>query len=462
MRYFIFYILFLYFGAAAQETSQKAVLHTLSEVMTYRSVSGNERALQKHLLQKCKDMGFYMYEFIDKDSAINFSASVYPLESAKPNIVFLCHTDVVPAPDSAQWRYHPFAGKIVNDTIWGRGILDMKGIGVMELFAMQAFLDSAKKVDMPYNLTLLFVSDEETGGVHGAKFIVENHLQTLKPKLVIGEGGGGFKKLLPSKPGKLVFFVSVAEKKSLWLKLSVHHHSGGHGAMSSKETANSILLKAIAKVEEKKPIIIFDRTTKRMFKELGKLNGGLKGFVLKNINKFWMYPVRRRILRSQPMLLGEVTSSAQLTNIYNPQQPPNVIPNEAAAYFDCRLLPGIHTKKYIRRLKLKILNPKVRIEIVDQSATAPPTRPGKTFSIIEKSLQKTYKGSDAMPVLFPATTDNSFFRSVRIDSYGILPLELSQDLIRNVHGTNECMPVPVFMKGIEAYRNLMRDLLRDK
>jgi carboxypeptidase PM20D1 len=460
MKHLKFYILlFCGFGSFAQDNSQKAILQTMSEVMSFRSVSGNERALGKHLLQKSTEMGFYTHTFLDKDSFINFSASVYPLESSKPNIIFLCHIDVVPAPDSAQWKYPPFAGKIVNDTIWGRGCLDMKGIGVMELFAMQSFLDSAKKVDMPYNLTLLFVSDEEIGGVHGAKFIIENYLTLLKPKLVIGEGGGGFKKLLPSKPNKLVFFVSVAEKKSLWLKLSVSHHGSGHGAMASSETANSILLKAISRVEEKKPIIIFDRTTKRMFKELGKLNGGFKGFLLRNITKWVFNPFRRAILKRAPELLNEVTSTTQLTNIYNPQQPPNVIANEAAAYFDCRLLPGINSKRFIRRLKLKILNPKVKIEIVDQSATAMPTRPGKTFVTIEKSLQKMYTGADAIPVLFPATTDNSFFRSVGIDSYGILPLELNQELIKNVHGTNECIPVPVFMKGVEAYKVLMRGLL---
>ncbi len=465
MKFFnclIFVLIFSLSNLLAQDNQRKELLQTISEVMAINSVSGREKKVGEYLLQKSVAMGFYTRTFLDKDSFINFSASVYPLESGKPTIIFLCHTDVVPAPDSAQWKHPPFAGTIVNDTLWGRGCLDMKGIGVMELFAMQSFLDSAKKIDLPYNLTLLFVSDEEKGGVHGAKFIIENCLQILKPKFVIGEGGAGFKKLLPSKPNKLVFFVSVAEKKNLWLKLSVSHHTGGHGAMASNETANSILLKAISRVEEKNPIIIFDKTTKRMFKELGKLNGGFKGFLLRNINKFWLYPIRRTILKRVPLLLSEVISTTQLTTIYNPTAPPNVIPNEAAAYFDCRLLPGVNEKKFIRRLKLKILNPKVKIEIVDQSPTALPTKPGKTFTSIEKSLQKAYPGCVALPVLFPATTDNSFFRSVGIPSYGILPIELNQEIISSVHGTNECMPVSVIFKGIEAYKVMMQGLLQEK
>jgi carboxypeptidase PM20D1 len=464
MKHFKYFIclIFCFGNLFAQEEKRKEVLQTISRIMAINSVSGREKAVGEYLLQKSKDMGFYTHVFPEKDSFINFSASVYPLESGKPTIIFLCHMDVVPAPDSAQWKHPPFAGEIVNDTLWGRGCLDMKGIGVLELFAMRSFLDSAKKSDLPYNLTLLFVSDEETGGVHGAKFIIDKHLSFLKPKFIIGEGGAGFKKLLPSKPNKLVFFVSVAEKKSLWLKLSVSHHGDGHGAMASNETANSILLKAISRVEEKRPIIIFDKTTKRMFKELGKLNGGFKGFLLRNVTRSWLYPLRRIILRRVPVLLNEVISTTQLTNIYNPTAPPNVISNEAAAYFDCRLLPGVNTKKFIRRLKLKMLNAKVKIEIVDQSPSAMPTKPGKTFVTIEKALQKAYPGCDAISVLFPATTDNSFFRSVGIDSYGILPLELNQNLISRVHGTNECLPVPVIFKGIEAYKMMMSELLQRK
>jgi carboxypeptidase PM20D1 len=457
MRKFII-LLFLWGSVPAQE--EEDIRPLFSQLLQFRSTQAQERPVMEFLLKKCVRAGFITQVFFDKDSFMNFTASLYPLSFQKPNIVFLCHIDVVPAYDSTQWKHPPFAGEISNDTLWGRGSLDMKAIGAMEFYALKSFLNESKTKDLPYNVSILFVSDEESGGVHGAKFITEQHLNTLFPKLVIGEGGGGFRGFLPSKPEQLVFNVSLAEKKSLWLKLSVKQETAGHGSMHSSETANSVLIEAIKRAEEKKPIIIFDKTTKRMFKQLGKLNGGFKGFILKNINSLWLRPFRRKILSSEPLLLNEVTSSIQFTSIYNPPSPPNVIANEAVAYFDCRLLPGVKTKKFLRKLKRRLGNPKVKVEIIDQSPTAKGSPHNGNYVAIEKAILKAYPDAKVLPVLFPATTDNSYFRALDIPCYGVLPLELSQGLIKSVHGTNECIPVPVLYKGIEAYKILIKELMK--
>lgn len=454
----LFILLMIWNCSFSQE--EEDIRPLFSQLLQFRSVQGKERAAMEFLLKKCTKTGFATQVFCDKDSFMNFTASLYPLSSQKPNIVFLCHIDVVPAPDSLQWRHLPFGGEIVNDTLWGRGCLDMKAIGLMEFFALKSFLRESKSKDLPYNISILFVSDEESGGVHGAKFMTENHLKTLNPKLVIGEGGGGFKQFLPSKPEQLVFSVSLAEKKSLWLKLSVKQEAAGHGSMQNNSTANRILFDAIRRAEEKKPIIIFDKTTRRMFKQLGKLNGGFKGFILKNINSFWLRPFRRKILNSEPLLLNEVISSIQFTSIYNPPSPPNVVANEAAAYFDCRLLPGIKTKKFLRKLKRRLGNTKVKVEIVDESPTAKRSPHNENYDAIESALMKAYPDAKVLPVLFPATTDNSYFRALGIPCYGILPLELSQSLIKTVHGTNECIPVPMLYKGIEAYKILIKAFIK--
>jgi|GEM_PF-264229 len=460
---FIFLILLLpgTFLLRVTDTTQanREAVTMLKELIRIRSISGSERPALEYMLRKSKEMGFTTRRFCDKDSFLNFSASIYPLESAKPNIILLCHLDVVPANDSNQWSHLPFSGDLTNDTLWGRGCLDMKGIGVMELIAMKSWLDSASKKELSNNITLLFVSDEEKGSVHGARYITENFPDLLHPKLIIGEGGGGFKNFLPSRPDKLVFFISVAEKKSLWLRLSVKH-AGGHGAMASEETANSILIKAISRIEDKKPILSFDKTTRHMFRELGTLNGGFKGFMLRHINSFLTRPLRRHILKHQPMLLSEVINTVQLTSIYNAPSPPNVIPDEANAYFDCRLLPDENTKKFIRKLRLRVLNPKIKIDIIDQSPGTLASPTGEFFDAITSSLAKTYPGASTLPVLFPATTDNSFFRSLGVPSYGILPLQLNISLIETVHGINECIPVKNIMEGINAYRFMLQALMK--
>ncbi len=460
MNKFILLFFFISIHCFASDTLlTKTPAQNLSALLQFRSLSGHEKQAGDFLLNKATEMGLSVHVFNNQDSAFNFSASLYPLEQHKPNIVFLCHIDVVPAVDSIEWRFPPFSGAIVNDTIWGRGCLDMKGIGLMQLHAVATYLEEAKKESLPYNFSVLFVSGEESGGQNGAKLIVENNLPLLNPSLIIGEGGAGLKGVLPSKPEKEIFFLSVVEKRSLWLKLSVHQKTHGHSSLPSSNSANNIMIKAIDRITSEKPIITFNKTTRHMFRDLGILNGGLTGFVLKNINSFLLRPFRRKILSSEPLLLTEVTNTIQLTNYSNPNGPPNVIPGSAVSYFDCRLVPTVSTKKFIRKLKLRIHNPKVEIEIIDQSPEEKASKQNEKFGAIKLALKKTYPGCEVLPVLFPATTDNSYFRSKGIKAYGLLPLELNQQLIETVHATNECIPVSSLNKGIEAYKEIIRELI---
>ncbi len=434
----------------------------LSEILKYRSLSGHEKSVGTFLLNKSLEMGLNVHLFNDSDSSFNFSASLYPLEEQKPNIVFLSHLDVVSAVDSAEWLHPPFSGAIVHDTVWGRGCLDMKGIGLMQLEAVASYVNEAKQKSLPYNFTVLFVSGEESGGTLGAKLITEHNLPLLNTSLVIGEGGAGLKNVLPSKPEQEVFFLSIIEKKSLWLKLSVRQKTHGHSSLPASTSANSILIKSIDRITTERPIIIFNKTTKNMFRQLGELNGGVQGFVLKHINSWLLRPFRRKILKREPLLLTEVTNTIQLTNYSNPNGPPNVIPGVATSYFDCRLVPTVTTKKFLKKLKRRIHNHKVDIDIIDQSPDEKASKPNEQFNAIEAGLKKAYPGCAVLPVLFPATTDNSYFRSNGIKAFGLLPLELNQTLIESVHSANECVPVNTVNKGIEAYKMIIRELINQE
>ncbi len=58
--------------------------------------------------------------------------------TAGPHLVFAGHTDVVPPGDETSWSHPPFAGEIVDGTLFGRGAVDMKGAVAC---AMAASLD---------------------------------------------------------------------------------------------------------------------------------------------------------------------------------------------------------------------------------------------------------------------------------------------------------------------------------
>ena len=70
---------------------------------------------------------------------------------------------------------------------------------------------------------------------------------------------------------------------------------------------------------------------------------------------------------------------------------------------------------------------------------------------IEKAIKKNYPNAVVMPVLFPATTDNSYFRNAGINSYGFLPFCLNEEMMESVHSSNEKLPVSAITNGIKLY-----------
>ena len=163
---------------------------------------------------------------------------------AKP-ILLLHHMDVVPA-DASRWASDPFGGEIADGRIWGRGAMDMKGPGVAHLYAF--IMLKRQNVPLDRDIILMAVPDEEVGGGLGAIWMRENHYQEFEPEYILDEGGFGSRDLFA--PGKLVFGISVAEKKILWLKLTAEGVAG-HGSQPHDKNPNDRLVRALARLLER-------------------------------------------------------------------------------------------------------------------------------------------------------------------------------------------------------------------
>lgn len=452
----IIVLLFL-IGAITTAHSQEAA-HLLSELIKIPSVSGKEKKAALYFEKVCRDKGLHIRVFSEADSSYNFSASLFPLSSLKPNIILLNHMDVVGVDELKDWRKPPYSGIIENDTVWGRGALDMKGMAVMQLMALMKFKNENAYKDFKYNVTLLCLSGEETGGKNGAEIICNNYLPELNAAVVFGEGGAGLQDVLPNKPQQQLFFVSVAEKKSLWIRLDAKERSHAHASVPGSKNANRIILHAINKVENNDPKIKFDKTTKTTFNKLGTLMPGFKGFVLGHIYWTIFKPFRQRILSANELLLPMVQNTFQLTSIRNPPGALNQISAAASAYFDCRLLPRFNEKPFTLKRLMRVLDPRITLTVLDESPEAEPTKPDKFFDYFSTSIKSNYKGAEVIPFLFLASSDNSYFRNKNIPTYGIMPLQLNAELMQTVHGSNERIPVKGLISGIETYCQFLKEV----
>lgn len=428
----------------------------LSEYLQYPSVSGNEKEAGQFLANFCKNNGLVVDYYSEEQSRFNFSASIYPQSLGKPNIVLLNHIDVVPAEDSLNWKYDPYSGTIADGYIWGRGAIDAKGLAVMQLMAILEMKQRALVEELPYNVTLLSVSGEELGGSNGSKIITDFFLEYLNPVVIFGEGGSGLKNVLYSKPEKDVYGISLAEKSTLWLKLELTHDTFGHGATPVKNYANKLMIKALNRINSRKTKLKFNRSNRLMFRKFGKAEGGVRGFLIRNINWWILQPFVKKIIQDDPLFTSLVTNTITVTNIYNPPGPPNKISKYSSATLDCRLLPGTNKKAFLRQLKNIIDEPELEISIINESPQGNFTKINDFYKCMEEAIMDHNPEAEVIPILFPATTDNSHFREEDVPVYGLIPAVLNQESIENIHSANEKISLEMLESGITVFTSFLR------
>ena len=114
------------------------------------------------------------------------------------------------------WDVDPFAGELRDGVVWGRGALDMKGMGIIEL--MTFILMKRQGVPLARSCVLA-AADEEAGSAYGVGWLARTVREWLDSELVINEGAYG----LTGIGGKdtPLFQFAPSEKIPFWLELTV-------------------------------------------------------------------------------------------------------------------------------------------------------------------------------------------------------------------------------------------------
>jgi carboxypeptidase PM20D1 len=430
----------------------------LSKYVAIPSETGNENLAAYFLRNLCSEKGLYIETINDTIGSINFAASVYPLSSKKPNIIFLNHIDVVPANNSAEWIYPPYEGKITDNKVWGRGALDNKGMAIIQLFAIEKFMQQAADADLPYNITVLSVSGEETGGFTGAAIVANGFQERFTPAVVIGEGGSGVDSMKFLPPGKTFFGISVAEKGFLWLELSCMIHSEGHASVAGNDYAIKRLVDGLHKLANTRQPIQFSPVTKQMFRKIGKNTSGLKGFALRHINWMVFKPFLKHQVRQNHELESILCNNITISDFEVSTSAYNQIPQEARAILDCRYLPNNHPDEIIATVKKIINDTLIHVSIVHQGSIQYETKPDFFYDELKKAIVQIFPGAVVAPILFPASNDNSYFRASGCPVYGLFPMIISARQIKAIHNANEYLDLEDIENGIQVFLHFLKSV----
>ena len=384
-------------------------------------------------------------------------------------IVLLHHMDVVPA-DRGRWRTDPFTPTIktadrgagpagVSDDLWARGAFDMKGQGVAHILA---FLELKRQgVPLARDVILLAEPDEEVGGAMGARWMIANHYAELDPEYVIDEGGVGSPDLFA--PGKLVYGISVAEKKIVWLKVRAEGIAG-HGSQPNDQNPNDRLVKALARLlEDRSPERLAlrpnqipalrpnQRPVARGFQPSGP---SVVDVMRANIGTFAQNKFTNAIQRSTIALTWFRSGVGEPPKI-------NVIPSVAEAGLDCRVLPGTTKDQWMEEVRRRLGDPSLKLELINESDD-PIVTPHDTplYRNLEAAIKSRHRDALVSPILIPYGTDSNAFRPKGVKSYGIFPAIVSAEAVASMHGDAERVPLDAVTEAAQVLFEALRETLK--
>jgi acetylornithine deacetylase/succinyl-diaminopimelate desuccinylase-like protein len=377
-------------------------------------------------------------------------ATVTP--AAGKAIVLLHHMDVVPA-DRAQWKLDPFAAVIQGDELWGRGSFDMKGQGIAQVMAF--LMLKRGRVPLTRDVILLAEPDEEVGGAAGARWMIANHFAELDPEYVIDEGGFGSSDLFA--PGKMVYGISVAEKKIVWLKLRAEGVSG-HGSQPSDQNPNDRLVRALAR--------LLSEPQHAPGAEPAPPSRADQGRPLRSPSE----PAVLSVMKARVGTFAEnkFTNAIQHSTIAltwfrsGVGDPPkiNVIPSVAEAGLDCRVLPGTTRDQWIAEIERRLGDPAIKVELVSESDDPLVTsQDTPLYRNIEAAIKRRHPEAIVTPMLIPYGTDSNAFRPRGVKSYGIFPALLPADVVASMHGDGEHVSLDSVREGAQLFFEALRDTL---
>ena len=363
-------------------------------------------------------------------------------------LVLLHHIDVVPA-NAAHWSVDPLSGEQVDGYIYGRGAIDTKGLGIVQL---QAFLALAAS-EQPLNRDVWYMAtaDEEAGGFFGAGWLVENRPELFADVgYLLNEGGSGRR----FEQGVAVM-VEVTQKVPLWLRLTASGRPG-HGSAPQVTTSVTRLIRGLERVRQTEFPVNVVPAVAAMFEGLAPYqdatNRGQYASIAQAANDSNYLLGLRLQNPGAHALLRNTCSITRLTG----SSKINVVPAESSAELDCRLLPDQDPEQFLAQLRQIINDEQIVIEKIMGFTPATSRTDTPLFRAIEIVAREQH-GAQLIPTVAGGFTDSHFFRDLGITSYGYSPFVFAPSEFTGVHGNNERISVENVTEGVVTLYQLLTE-----
>lgn len=410
---------------------------------------GNEASCIDYIRTLLMNAGFETTVLASDNKRPNLVTRLHGRGEAPP-LLLQGHIDVVTTANQ-NWQHPPFDGQRIDEYIWGRGTLDMKGGIAMMLAAL--LRAKAEGESLPGDIIFTALSDEESGGGVGAKFLVENHAELFKDvRYALGEVGG-FTSYID---GKKFYCIQVLEKQVCWLKATLRG-PGGHGSIPMHGGAVAKLGRLLQQLDQHRLPVHIHPVVHQM---LGTMANALASSPTGPLLRQLLDPAHANEvldqLGSHTHFFDPILHNTVNVTILHGGHKINVIPSEIVVEMDGRLLPGYNSDDMLQELR-ELVGDDIEFELLRYGEGATEANMG-FYDTLAGILHEADPAGIAVPTLMPAVTDGRFFSQLGIQTYGFLPMDLYEgfDFLQAIHAANERIPVAALSFGTNAIYEALR------
>lgn len=450
--------------AAAPAVDANAVADKLAGAIRFRTIASLEdpslNAAEFRRLHAFLEQRFPRVHAKLKRELVGELSLLYTWPGSEPaakGVLLMAHHDVVPiAPGTeGQWKEPPFAGVVKDGVVWGRGAWDDKGNLVAQLEAMEMLLASGFQ---PRQTVYLFSgADEEVNGLRGAAQAVKLlRERNVRLDFVIDEGLLITDGVIPGVASP-VALVGVAEKGYVSVQLKTGG-TPGHSSMPPEPgtTAIARMGAALQRLEQQQFPAALRGVAGEMFDTLAPEMQGFQRVALSNL---WLFrPVVEKQLARGASTNAMLRTTTALT-IVSAGNKDNVIPGQAEAVVNFRILPGDSVEGVLRHVR-DVAGEGFEVSALPGAVEPTPITPTRSaaYQQLARTLRAQFPGVVVTPALYIAGSDSQHFVPIADHVFRFSPMRAKPQDLSRFHGTDERIPVANLAELVHFYHLLLRNL----
>ncbi|OIJ94597.1 M20/M25/M40 family metallo-hydrolase [Streptomyces colonosanans] len=380
--------------------------------------SRGERACAEWVAEELTDAGLAPIVLESAPGRANTVVRIPGADATAPALLVHGHLDVVPA-EPADWKGYPFSGEIRDGAVWGRGALDMKDMDAMMLAFVRYLARTGTRP--PRDLVLAFVADEEDTGEFGARFLVDQHPDLFEGVTAAISESGGHSVHLPS--GGRLYPIAAGERGSAWMTVTARG-TAGHGSRRNDDNALVKLAAALGRFAAHEwPV--------RLVPIVAALLDGLSEHLGIEIDPADLSP-----LGAAAPLVAETLANSVNPTMLRAGYKHNVIPSEASAALDGRILPGAEAEFF--ETVDALLGPDLT-RTGDYQAPVSADHTAPDFAAMAAAVRAHDPDALVLPYCMTGGTDAKAFAALGIPGFGFVPglTPPEFDAWQYVHGVDE-------------------------